>query len=37
MKWKQLVTEKSAPVVDPDTGNLSVLSQMEAVDENWSF
>lgn len=28
---------KSAPVVDPDTGNLSVLSQMEAADENSSF
>lgn len=37
MKWKQLVIEKNAPVVDPETGNLSVLSQMEAADENWSF
>lgn len=37
MKCKRLVREKSAPVVDPDTGNLSVLSQMEAADENWSF
>lgn len=37
MKCERLVREKSAPVVDPDTGNLSVLSQMEAADENWSF
>lgn len=28
---------KSPPVVDPDTGNISVLSQMEAADENLSL
>lgn len=35
MEWKQLVREeKSAPVAEAATGNLSVLSQMEAVDED---
>lgn len=28
---------KSTAGVDPDPGNLSVLSQMEAADGNWSL
>jgi len=28
---------KSIPVVDPETGNISTLSQMEVADDNLSF
>lgn len=39
-KWSEMKASgnvKSIPVADPETGNISTLSQMEVADENLSF